>query len=326
MDQEGFRAMLKTRSLSEEKILASITIAERFEAYLGASNGNTDSAKTWEFSKILIDEGNNSYDNLLALARYGRFTKNYTIYVAMLELLDGAEAQPNLYKKVGELFGEAVRDEAFAGVGVSVLGVPPPEKPFDMFPVIDRLINLVGCEATQHLLSACLRDLPDEYFVGERQKYVRYGDIDKFLKKKHHALVRLLQKCQRQGELFFSQEITDEVVQYVKAHPEIESGVRDGNRLYISKIPYNAKMYLAETDPTMKRYYACHCPWAREAVKADSIRMDPVFCFCSGGFSKKPWEVIFGQTLQVEVLESVLKGDFRCRFVVHLPENLVVEG
>jgi hypothetical protein len=325
MDREGFRKFLKTRKLSDEKIEESMAIAERFEDYYKASSQTSETAITWEFCKNLIDEGINSYDNLLALARYGRFIKNNVIFVAMLELLDGAEAQPNLYKKVGELFGEAIRDQAFEGIGESVLGVPPPEKPYDMFPVIDRLITLVGYEATEQLLSACLRDLPDNYFLGEREKYIKYGDIDIFLEKKHQALVRWLKKCQRNGELFFSQEITDEVVQYVKDHPEIESGVREGNILYVSKIPYNAKKYLAETDPTMKRYYACHCPWAREAVKTGAIHMNPVFCYCSGGFSKKPWEVIFRQTLQVELLESVLKGDFRCRFAVHLPENLVIE-
>jgi len=325
MDREGFRELLKARKMSEEKIEAAIEIAERFETYLRASTSKTDTVKTWEFCKILIEEGQNSYDNLLALARYGRFTKNNTIYVAMLELLDGAEAQPNLYKKVGEVFGESVRDQAFAGVGVSILGVPPPEKPFDMFPVIDRLIELVGYQAMEKLLSACLRDLPDEYFLDEPEKYIKAGDIDIYLKKKHQALVKLLQKCQRKGELFFSQEVTNDVIQYVKNNPEIESGVREGNLLFITKIPYNAKEYLTATDPTMKRYYACHCPWAREAVKTEAIQMNPIFCYCSGGFSKKPWEVIFGQTLQVDLLESVLKGDFQCRFAVHLPENLVVE-
>ncbi len=128
MDREGFRELLKTRKMSEEKIEASIEIAERFDTYLRASTSKTDTAKTWEFCKILIEEGQNSYDNLLALARYGRFTKNNTIYVAMLELLDGAEAQPNLYKKVGEVFGESVRDEAFAGVGVSILRRASPGK------------------------------------------------------------------------------------------------------------------------------------------------------------------------------------------------------
>jgi hypothetical protein len=66
-----------------------------------------------------MQEGQNTYDNYLALARYGLFINNNGIYVAILELLDGSEAQPNLYKKVGELYGEEVRDEAFAGIGVS---------------------------------------------------------------------------------------------------------------------------------------------------------------------------------------------------------------
>jgi hypothetical protein len=135
-------------------------------------------------------------------------------------------------------------------------------------------------------------------------------------------LVDELQKCQQNGELFFSQEITDEVVQYVREHPETECGVREGNVLYITKIPYDAKHYLTEPDPTLKRYYACHCPWAREAIKSGNIHLNAVFCNCSGGFSKKPWEVIFDQVLEVEVLESALNGDFSCRFAVQLPDDL----
>jgi len=325
MDREGFRELLKERKLDDEKIDASIGMAERFEKYIDDSGAVPDAEITWKFCEVLIEEGQNSYDNMLALARYGRFIKNNAIFVAMLELLDGAEAQPNLYQRVGETFGEKVRDEVFAGIGVSKLGLPPPEKPFDMFPVIDRLVGKVGYEPTEMLLSACLRDLPDEYFLDDREEYIKSGDIDKYLEKKHQSFLNQLQKCQKDGELFFSQEITDEVVSFVREHQEIESGIREGNLLYISKIPYNAKQYLQETDPVMKRYYACHCPWAREAIKNGNIQLNPVFCNCSGGFSKKPWEIIFGQTLEVEVLESVLKGDFRCRFVVHLPQGIAAE-
>lgn len=241
-----------------------------------------------------------------------------------MELLDGAEAQPNLYIKVAELYGEAVRDEVFAGIGVSPLGLPSTDKPFDMFPVLDRLLENVGYASVEKMLSGCLRDLPDEYFVDEREKYIKSADIDEYLREKHQEFIHQLQKCQQEGRLFFSQEITDEVVEYVKEHPETESGVREGNLLFITKIPYNAKQYLAETDPILKRYYACHCPWAREAIKSGNIHLNAVFCNCSGGFSKKPWEVIFGQTLRVNLLESALKGDYRCRFVVHLPEKLEI--
>lgn len=319
MDREGFRELLKARKLTDEKIEASIALAERFEAYINTSGGKPDAATTWEFCKLLIQEEQNSYDNLLAIARYGRFMRNNDIYVAILELLDGEEAQRNLYQKVGELYGESVRAEVFAGIGVAPLGTPSPEKPGYLFPVIERLVDKVGQQAVAKLLSACLRDLPDKYFRGERRKYVKSRDIDDYLSKKHRSFVRWIQKCQREGQLFFAQEITDEVVAFVKNNPEIESGVREGNILYVSKIPYNAKQYLAETDPTLKRYYACHCPWAREAIMNGNVRVDALFCNCSAGFHKKPWEVIFGHPLEVEVLESVLKGDLRCRFAIHLP-------
>ena len=325
MDKEGFRKLLKSRKLSDEKIDASIAIAERFEEYLTASVSKPDATAARKFSERLIQEGQNTYDNLLALGRYGLFTKNNDLYVAFLELLDGAEVQPNLYKKVGELFGESIRDDVFAGIGISPMGLPSTDKPFDMFPVIDRMIGKVGYETTENLLSACLRDLPDEYFLDEREKYIKSADIDDFLRDKHQAFVKQLEQCQLDGVLFFSQEINDQVVEYVQDHPEFECGVRQGNILYITKIPYNTKQYLAETNPTLKRYYACHCPWAREAIKDGNISLDPVFCNCSGGYSKKPWEVIFRQTLRVEVLESAINGDFRCRFAVHLPEKLEIE-
>jgi hypothetical protein len=326
MDREGFRELLKARKVSEEKIEASIAIAERFEKYLDSLNSTPDAVSTWKFCKELIRAKENSYDNLLALARYGRFIHDNSIYVALLELLDGAEVQPNLYQKVGTLFGNAVRDEVFAGIGVSPLGLPPPEKPYDLFPVLDRLIGLVGYTQVELLLSPCLRDLPEEYFQDERERYIKSSNIDEYLVSKHQALLEELQKCQKEGQLFFSQEITDEVVKYISEHPETECGVREGNIVYITKIPYHAKEYLAETDPVMKRFYVCHCPWARYAIKNGNLRLNPVFCNCSGGFSKKPWEIIFGQTLQAEMLESALKGDFRCRFAVHLPENSLVSS
>jgi hypothetical protein len=322
MDSQGFQEFLQKRKLSDEQIEASIAIAQRFEQYLTATGMAPDATSAWSFSRLLIQEGTNTYDNLLALGRYGLFIKNTSLYVAILELLDGAEAQPNLYKKVGELYGTELKEDVFAGIGISPMGLPSTDKPFDMFPILDRLVSRVGYEDVENLLSGCLRDLPDDYFSDEKEKYNQSPNIDAYLKEKHQSFIKQLEKCQQEGVLFFAQEITDQVVDYVKNRPETECGVREGNLLYITKIPYNTKHYLAETDPTMKRYYACHCPWAREAIKNGNIHMNPVFCNCSGGFSKKPWEVIFGQPLKVEMLESVIKGDFRCRFVVHLPENL----
>ncbi len=323
MDKEGFRAMLQTRKLSDEKIEASIALAERFEAFLDDSFRMPSAESAWAFSRVLVKEGQNTEDNYIALARYGRFTRNDDLYVAILELLDGAEAQANLHRRVGEVFGKEIRDEVFAGIGIAPLGLPSSEKPRFMHPVVERLEDRVGERECKRLLSGCLRDLPDRYFRGERRRYRKVNDIDEYLKKKHQAFVRQLRKCQREGQLFFAQEITDKVIAFVQNDPEIESGRRDGSIVYVSKIPYMAKRYLAETDPTLKRYYYCHCPWAREAIKSGDVRFAATFCNCSGGFHKKPWEVIFERPLIVDVLESVLKGDTRCRFAIHLPPEAV---
>jgi hypothetical protein len=321
MDRDGFRAMLRTRNVSDEGIEASIALVERFEEFRSGATLPAEAA--WAFSRLLIEEGANTEANYLALARYGRFTRDDELFVAILELLDGAEAQGNLYRRVGEVWGEEVRDRAFAGMGLSPLGLPSTDKPRFLHPVLARLEQEVGQEACRQLLSASLRDLPDRYFLGERRRVRRSTDIDDYLRKKHRAFVRELRKCQREGQLFFAQEITDDVAAFVESDPEIESGRREGNVVYVTKIPYMAQQFLAETDPTLKRYYACHCPWAREAIKSGDVQFFPDFCYCSAGFHKKPWEVIFRHPLQAQVLESVLQGDSRCRFAIYLPEEAV---
>jgi hypothetical protein len=82
------------------------------------------------------------------------------------------------------------------------------------------------------------------------------------------------------------------------------------------------KEYLAETDEQMRRYYYCHCPWVKEALKTDDARIPPTFCSCSAGFHKKRWEVIFDQPLRAEIVESVLKGDMWCQIAIHLPAGV----
>jgi hypothetical protein len=121
--------------------------------------------------------------------------------------------------------------------------------------------------------------------------------------------------------LFFAQEITDEVLAFVKNDPEIGGGRREGNIVYETKIPFMTTAYLAETAPTLKRYFYCHCPWAREAIKNGDVTLTATFCNCSAGFHKKPWEVALGKPVRAEVVESVLKGDDRCRFAIYLPEE-----
>lgn len=318
MDAVGFREMLVSRKVPADKLDAALELAERFEKYAQDVSSGFSIETAWAFSKLLIVERQNTEENFITLARYGLFIKDNAVFVAFLESLDGGEAQENLYRRVAERFGEQLRDEIFADIGIAPFGIPTPEKPRYMQPVIARLERAVGAQACRELLSDCLRDLPDAYYGSEREIYQSSPDVDTYLIQKKQAFLKNLEDCQREGRLFFAQEITDEVLAFVRREPEMGGGVRVGNVVYETKIPFMTQRYLDEADETLKRYFYCHCPWAREAIKSDG-QLAAIFCNCSAGFHKKPWEIIFGQTLQVEVLESVLRGDARCRFAIHLP-------
>ncbi len=325
MDEQGFRAMLQARQLNEGQIGDAIAIAKRFEAYIDESGRPLSAATASAFSQLLMQEGNNTEANYMALVRYCRFIRNDEAFVALLELVDGGEVGGNLYRRVGERFGAEIRDEVFAGIGVAPYGTPNSAKPAYLHPVIKRLERRVGEEACKEFLSASLRDLPDEYYLPEREKFHEAADMDAYLRQRKEAFVAELEACQREGRLFYTQEITDEVLDFVRRDPEMGGGRREGNVVYETKIPYMTKQYLAEPDPTLKRYYACHCPWVREAIKNGNVELAEIFCQCSGGYHKKPLEAALQRTLQVQVLESVLKGDLRCRFAIYLPDEALAQ-
>jgi hypothetical protein len=326
MDKESFRKYLLTRHASEEQIEQSLKIVEKLEAFQGQS-ASPKKAITGEifnaFSEQMIAQGENSFENYLALARYGRFTQNMDLFLPALDLLDGYEAFDNLYKKVAAEIGSDKRDAVFQGIEMPIIGTPHEKKTAAMQEALQNLEAAIGREPCEKILGTGLRDLPDEGYLDGKDKYLECGNIDAYLKRKGDDFIAELKQIQETHSLFFNQEITDEVIAFVERTPEIRQGVRVGNIIYEAKIPYRAKEYLAETDPDKKRYYYCHCPWARSSLKNGPSTMTPIFCNCSAAYHKKPYDVIFGQSLKADVLETVLQGDMWCLFAIHLPEGVV---
>ena len=327
MDREGYRQLLQTRGLSQEQIEQSIAIVEGFEAYLGgrqpaSSLERASAEEALAYVSLLTFEGRNSFLELAAVGRYGYLCKNYPVYVAILELLDGSEALEGMHRRVGDELGEAGQRAIFAGITMPPLGLPNSEKASLTRTVMQRLEACAGEQALDAIFAGSFRDLQEVYYLDDKQRYADIGDFDTFLETKRQEFIAELEQIKAEGKLYFSQEITDDVIELVRTDPEISQGVRQGNILYVTKIPYMAKEYLKETDVDRKRYYYCHCPWARESLLQGEGPVSATFCRCSAGFHKKPWEVIFEQKLEADVLESVLQGDLRCRFAIYLPESV----
>jgi len=328
MNKEGFRKYLTDREqpIPEDEIIENTKMVERFEEFLKPFGKTLETVAEEEFtrfSKILIEEGSNTYLNYAALSRYAYFIKNMDLYLPVLAIFDGGEVMNVLHERLGEHVGDEKRDEILPKENLPPLGMPDAEKMKVTREVVERMKKILDPSDCKKILADVAHGLPRDFRKGEREKFLKAGGIDEYLKQKRENAIAELEKHRDEGSLFYNQYITDEVVEYVKSRPDVLSGERRGNTIYHTKIPFMVQEYLKATDEKMKRYYACHCAWARESILDEDVDVSDDFCHCSGGFTKMPWEAALNQTLEYEMVKSVLRGDNECSFRIFLPDDFV---
>ena len=121
---------------------------------------------------------------------------------------------------------------------------------------------------------------------------------------------------------FYGQEISDEVLAFVKENPEMLAPVRRGNKLYCMAFPCNMKAYLNATDEKMKRYHACHCPFAKESILSENV-VSSALCNCSLGHVINFTEAFMDRELEGKVVRSVLNGDLTCEYEIEIPDDIM---
>lgn len=195
----------------------------------------------------------------------------------MLELLDGSDVLENLSNTIKQKASKTKHKAIMKEIRLPPLGTLPKNKPKITKKLMDNLETELGVAKCREILSSGPHAGPKEQYLPEQKKFLESLGIDDFLRKKHEGYVEELEKHMKEKTLYFTQEITNEVLDYVRKTPTCQVGVRKGYIIYVTKIPYMAKKYLREKDPKKKRYYACHCAWEREAIKSD-LEISPNFC------------------------------------------------
>lgn len=311
------------RNATESEINASVAAVQAFAADVSA-RGRTlamaTPADVRHHLDRLIEAGDNTWPRLVALARYAYFADLTEPYVYLAGVMAGREVIPSMADRAAAVAGPAVREAVFDNLDLPPLGAPTSELPAVAHQIVAGLTEATSLEVRRRILAGNHHGMPAEPFTKLRKIYEAEG-IDAALAYRHENLVSTLAKHAESGKPWYEQVITPEVVDYVRADREISAGVRRGDSIYVTKIAYAPVQFLAAEDPTEKRYHLCHCPWARESIIADGPTVPAEFCYCSAGYAKWPFEVVFGQELEVELLESALGGDPRCRFAIKLPAS-----
>jgi hypothetical protein len=323
MREADYEAYLKKRGFNDKVIKRSVCAVGCFEGWLAGQGKGLEGAPVGDieaYVQSLMARKRNAEWRIIALARYFYATGNKPGYIYMVSIVGARGVLPELGKRLARIAGEDARVKVFRGVAEPPLGTPPRDWPALTKKVVDRLEELPS-PVYRKALAGNLHRVPASAFKEQKELFAKSSGIDDFLKKLHERSIGEIESFMREGRLWYEQEITPEVVELVRGNQEMLAGVRQGDRSYMTKIPYAPKDWLVERDPVNRRYLACHCPLARESIISGKDRVPGTWCYCSAGFEKFLFDTVFGEELEAEVLESVLAGDERCRFAIIIPDK-----
>jgi hypothetical protein len=177
---------------------------------------------------------------------------------------------------------------------------------------MDRLDNLLEEKTRNEVLAGCACQYPKDRLEEIREVYAETGDLDLV-----HGVLQEQFLETTKGFL----GLDDGQMEDIQRRGWGVAGVREGDRIIATKMPFRFHEFFEAETPTERRYQFCHCLRVRKMIREGDERLSATYCYCGAGFYKGIWEYILGKPVRVEVLDSVLQGDNLCRIVVHLPTD-----
>lgn len=322
--QQEFLEYLTKLKASETVQQTTLAIGEAYLQFVENHPCKAGVQALQDFCQRFVIGREDAYSRLVALARLCKFTHRQEELIHILTSANTIGVMESMERATRSIAGEAAADVVFTGLGMPSVGSSQSAYPPVVNEFLARLSSALSADDCKRVLVGNHHDVDPAHFADDKRKFQELGgSIDAFLAYRHAKTLADMTQCMQENRLWYEQTITPEVIAYIEAHPEVQTGVREGDRIIVSKIPYKVDEYLRETDPARKRYLACHCPFVRASLLPDADRKsDPVpdtWCYCTGGFTKLIFDVLYEQDTQVELLESVLSGGDYCKFAITIP-------
>ncbi|MDE5820444.1 MAG: GNAT family N-acetyltransferase [Lachnospiraceae bacterium] len=224
-------------------------------------------------------------------------------------------------KEICAELGEAFWDELVKDIELPDMNSECNCQCHHMYLFMKRLEEMTDKETLKKIFCKVRHGLHPSQCVGTHERFLEIGDLDEYLGDGEDG-VEEFARLNREKKDFYGQEITDEVLEFIKQNPKMLTAVRKGNKLYTMAFPYNMKEYLKATDEKMKRYHACHCPFAKESILSGNV-VSSALCNCSLGHMLNCYEGFMGRELKGRVIRSVLNGDLTCEYEIEIPDDIM---
>lgn len=318
MQINQLKDLYQRNKINPDQFDFAVQLLETFE---NSINTNIDHASIEAldlFIKELVEKNEMNIATIVVFMRYYRMIKRNDLFIHLTKYTGGLGVIESILERLEKIIGleksKAITDQ----VKIPTLGTPPNRFPEFTASFIELLENSLDENTLKLVLASNHHQIPESAFLEERTYYENAETFDQYLKELHERKVKILEKHLEDGTVWFEQNITREVVEFVRNNQEVLSAVRSGDTLYITKIPYDVEAFLKADSPVEKAYHACHCPFAKESIGKNKDHISDTWCNCSAGFAKFQFDLLFKKELKATVLENAIRGDLLCRFSISL--------
>ena len=318
-----FTSLYQRNNLDQKDLGNALDFLSALEAELSLNHPkklleDIDIEELDELIHYLLLFRKNTVVNFVIMMRYFKVAKRNDLFIHLTRYTGSIGVMESILSKFEKVVGSSKANDVKSMIQIPALGAPLLEMP----KYIDQMMSIFEKHLTKDQIRYILADnhhhIPKEAFLQEKVYYEQALTLDDYLIDLHNRNIEELKRFQKENRVWYEQEINDQVIEFVSSNQEILSAVRSGDQLYVTKIPYDTKSYLESTTFEEKRFHACHCPFVKVVLQNNQHHISPEWCHCSGGFTKYQFDILFDKELDVQLIETPLKGDMLCRFAISL--------
>ena len=327
MKNEAYTAHLQEKYADKpDDLAAHVKALADFHAFLTENGVESEQSITREDAvRYVVQRREHDKDiseTIGMLTDYAYFIRNMALISELVLLRDASHVMDRTSALIKEHAAEAWA-RIFGGVHIPEVGATLDEMSDFTRETEKRMFAAMPRADIERVLSKNAHGWEPEWHWDEHARLVEAGTLDKYLEAHHEGFIQELEGYRDRNEIFFTSEIDDAVIAFAREHLK---PVRVGNKIVHIRAPYLMKQYLEAEDRDMKRYYACHCPWKRNAILQKEGALSHAWCYCCLGHAKKSFDFAFEQDIPGKVIQTMMDEDcVLCTYEYEIPEDIMAE-
>ncbi len=301
-----------------EQIVACVLALERWLLSRGATLDTAKISDLRAYFKRLIKQDKNGIDDLLPILFYYERSQRVDLDIYLNDVIHGGQEFEEIMDRVHQIAGIDAVIKIEDSFSAPPLGTDPALLPGYTAELYRCLSAVLPQEDVRRAICDNLEPIIPYLCDQELQLYRAASSIDEYLLARAKLELLRLRAVRRKDSKWVPIYLPEEYLRRLEQFPEMLSGVRHGNRLFITLQPSEPGNYLNAKTPELRRYYACSDCNIRAAFKKSMPDVPIAWCERCVSRQRMTYEHLLGRPLKTELLESALLGDTSCRIAILL--------